>query len=104
MKLIEAVRRKDKDAVLKIVNKAVKVYQAAEPEAKTTNTVYGDLDVRMLDKKSKWQIANAELVRIMNAVKCIPDGADKKVETAKIIATSQLRVLFNDIDSGNDFL
>jgi predicted Zn-dependent protease len=104
MKLIEAVRKKDKAAIQKIVNKAVKVYQASEPEPETANTVFGELDVRMLDKKSKWQIANATLVNIMNAVKCIPEGADRKVETAKIIATSQLRILFDDIDSGNEFL
>jgi hypothetical protein len=104
MKLIEAVRKKDKAAVKKIVDKAVKVYQAAEPEPQIVDTVYGDLDVRMLDKKSKWQVANTALVDIMNAVKCIPEGADRKVETAKIIATSQLRILFDDIDSGNEFL
>ena len=61
MKLIEAVRSKNKKAVQAIVAKAAKVYNSTEPESERTNTVYGDMDIRMLDKKSKWQIANAIL-------------------------------------------
>ena len=104
MKLIEAVRSKNKKAVQSIVGKAAKVYNSAEPTAERANTVYGDMDVRMLDKKSKWQIANATLASILRQVECIPSKADTKVETAKIIATSQLRVLFNKPVTENDFL
>lgn len=104
MKLIEAVRAKDEKAVKDIVAKAVKVYDASKPKAGTECTVYGNIDVRMLDLESKWEVATAQLVEIMQAVKAIPKGADSKVETAKVIATSQLRILFDDIDSGNDFL
>ena len=104
MKLIKAVRQRNKKAVQDIIAKAVKVYDSAEPVAHQANTVYGDMDVRMLDKKSKWQIADATLASIMRDTQCISDKADRKVETAKLIATSQLRILFNDIDSGNDFL
>ena len=104
MKLIEAVRTKNKKAVQSIVNKAVKTYNSTAPEPIDVNTVFGDMDIRMLDKKSKWQVATSELANIMRAVKCIPKKADRKVETAKIIAESQLRILFTDVDSGNDFL
>ncbi len=104
MKLIEAVRSKNKKAVQAIVAKATKTYNSAEPAAERANTVYGDMDIRMLDKKSKWQIANATLATAMRQVECIPEDADSKVETAKIIATSQLRVLFNDPVIENDFL
>ncbi len=103
-KLIEAVRKKDKQAVQAIVAKAVKVYKSVAPEAEEVLTVYGDLDPRMLDKKSKWQVANASLVQIMRDVKAISKTDDRKVETARIIANSQLRILFDDIDSGNEFL
>ena len=104
MKLIEAVRNKDKKAVQTIVAKAVKTYNATEPEPQDVNTVYGDMDIRMLDKKSKWQVATSELVNIRREVKCIPSDADVKVETAKLIATSQLRILFDEAESDNDFL
>ncbi len=104
MKLVEAVRSKNKKAVQDIVNKAVKIYNAETPEAGRADTVYGSMDVRSLDKKSKWSIATSTLATIMRQVECIPKDADNKVETAKIIATSQLRVLFEDFESGNDFL
>ena len=104
MKLIKAVRQRNKKAVQDIIAKAVKIYGSSEPEAQQANTVYGDMDVRMLDKKSKWQIADVTLASIMRATQCISDKEDRKVETAKLISTSQLRILFNDIDSGNDFL
>ena len=104
MKLVEAVRTKNKKAVQDIVAKAVKVYDAEMPDAGRAETVYGDMDVRSLDKKSKWTIANSTLASIMRQVECIPSDDDNKVETAKIIATSQLRVLFEDFESGNTFL
>ncbi len=104
MKLVKAVRTKNKKAVQDIVAKAVKVYNSEVPEAKRANTVFGDMDVRSLDGKSKWQIATSELAGIMRAVEYIPSEADNKVETAKIIATSQLRILFEDFESDNDFL
>ncbi len=104
MKLVKAIRTKNKEAVQAIVKSAVKVYNSEVPKAQRVNTVYGDMDVRSLDKKSKWQIATSELAGIMRAVETIPSKADNKVETAKIIATSQLRILFEDFESDNDFL
>jgi len=104
MKLIKAVRSRNKKAVQEIVAKAVKVYNSKEPKADRENTVYGDMDVRMLDKESKWQTADATLASIMRQTESVPKGQDNKVEVAKIIATSQLRILFDDIDSGSDFL
>ena len=104
MKLIKAVRKRDAEAVQAIVAKAVKVYGGKAPKAERENTVYGEMDVRLLDKKSKWQVADAVLAGIFRAVEVIPKDADNKVETAKITATSQLRILFTDVDSGNDFL
>ncbi len=104
MKLIQAIRTKNKKAVKEIVTKAVKVYSSSEPVATTADTVYGEMDIRMLDKKSKWQIADATLASIMRKVQEIDTKQDIKVETAKIIATSQLRILFDNINSTNDFL
>ena len=104
MKLVKAVRTKNKKAVQAIVNRAVAIYNAEEPEALRANTVFGDMDVRSLDTKSKWQIATSELASIMQQVECISSDEDNKVETAKIIATSQLRILFEDFESDNDFL
>ncbi len=104
MKLVQAIREKNKKAVQDIVKKAVKSYNATEPEAIEVNTVYGDMDIRMLDKKSKWQIARNILADIMMATKSIPSKADRKVEIAKLISTSQLRIIFNDFESDNDFL
>ncbi len=104
MKLIEAVRTKNKKAVQSNVAKAVKTYNATVPEPIDVNTVFGDMDIRMLDKKSKWRVATSELLNIRRATKCIPSSADRKVETAKIIAESQLRILFDEPEEDNDFL
>ena len=104
MKLIEAVRNKNKKAVLAIVAKAVKTYTSTEPAPIEVNTVYGEMDIRMLDRKSKWQMATSELVKIRQLTKCIGKDADKKVETAKIIAESQLRILFDEPEDDGYFL
>ncbi len=104
MKLMKAISTKNKNEVKNIVAKAVKIYNGTEPVAREVNTAFGDMDIRMLDNKSKWHIARSELAQISRAVKCIPESADNRVETAKIIANSQLRILFDSFDSDNEFI
>jgi len=89
MSLSKAIATKDKKLLSEVVNKAVSIYGAKQPEEPTIETPYGPMQVSMvigIDKKSYWQLAIQEYTDIANTP--LEDGCDEQVEIAKLIANN----------------
>jgi len=94
MSLTMALQNQDMKILKDTVAKARSIYKSAEPtDIPTVETVYGTLPITaVFDKKSKWQIVQAEYATILGQVAEITANDDKEIEIAKIIA--QNPVLF----------
>lgn len=91
MSLKAAIQAKDEAAVVKAVEKAVKIYGADAPDEAILNSAYGDVPFSLVfDEDTKWAAVTAAYVEVTQAVARIPKGADVKVETAKIIAQNKV--------------
>ncbi len=90
LSLRKALQNKSMEQVTEVVTAAVSVYASALPAVEPEiETAFGSTPVSMLlDKKSKLLAATAEYTVIANAVKQLPEEADRKVEIAKLIASS----------------
>ena len=93
MSISQAIQKKDFKLLETTVEKALETYKAVLPDESQAmvNTVYGDVPASMLfDDESKWQVITAEYVKISNAAKALPKGADIDIEIAKLISTSAI--------------
>lgn len=88
MSLTKALQDRDMKLLRQTVEQARAIYKAAEPTTiPVVETVYGTLPITAIfDKKSKWQIVQAEYATILNQVAAITADDDKEIEIAKIIA------------------
>lgn len=106
MSLSTAIQNKDIKELKATVESAVKIYEAGLPSEPSVDTVYGDTPISMIfDEDTKWALAIQQYVCITNKVKNLPAEADKKVETAKLIATNPvLRHLVQESKSTDGLL
>ena len=89
MSLKQAIQNRDEAELIKTVKEATKMYKADQPKEVNINTVYGDIPFSMVfDEDTKWNIITSAYVDVIQQVDRIPEGADKDVEIAKIIATN----------------
>ena len=88
MKFSEAIKTQDINGLTEVVDRAVAIYGATQPEEPEVETVYGPtLFSAVIDDESRWQLAALAYVEVITEAKHIPEGCDKKVEVAKLIAT-----------------
>ena len=91
MSISKAIKDKNFDELKKSVDAAVKIYEAAIPKDVDIDTVHGSVPSGMLfDDESKWMTVIGAYTTIVNEVSRLPEGVDKKVETAKLIATNAI--------------
>ena len=92
MSLTKALQNKDMKLLKDVVSQAKNIYRAGSPaQAVMVDTINGYLPITAIfDKKSKWQLVQAEYANIVQKVSTIPDNLDSNIEIAKLIATSDV--------------
>jgi hypothetical protein len=89
MSLSESIKNRDMAELVKTVDKAVKIYGADAPAPLPVETVHGALPfTAVFDEETKWSVITGAYAEIVQASARIPEGAPKKVEIAKLIATN----------------
>ena len=105
MSLSKAIKTKDKDLLKKVVDQAVSIYKAEQPDEVSVETAYGRMPVSMvvnIDKKAYWVLAIEAYTQLARQMQSMPANLDRRVETAKAIALNPiLRSLTADVSNSN---
>ena len=97
-----AIEKRDMKMLKRVVKEAVSIYGAKAPKKVYVETLHGDLPFEaLIDEDSKWKTIEGEYCNIIQAVDNLPKTSDKKIEIAKLIASSAiLRNINTKADKG----
>ena len=85
----ECIATKDLKALQATVSEAVSIYGASQPKDAMVETVHGAIPFSAVwDEETKWEVIGGAYADVIQKASKIPEGVDRAIEEAKIIATN----------------